>query len=100
VSSSEGSPSNTFSVDAPLGLACDALGNVFATSRNTVRLLPATDGGVVDGTGPVQTIYGKPPRASFPASVTRCLTGIQVIDSTTARVADACTGLLVELHRQ
>lgn len=99
-SSGEGSPAKLFSVDAPLGLACDDLGNVFTTSHNTLRLLPANDMGVVDGSGPVQTIYGALPRDDFPASVTRCLTGVAVVDVTTVRLTDACTGLLVQLVRQ
>ena len=98
-SSGEGRPASTYPVNAPLGLACDAYGNVFATSTNTVRLLPADEAHVVDGSGAVQTIYGAPPRDQFPASVTRCLTGIAVVDATTVQVTDSCTGLLVELRR-
>ncbi|MGE0871483.1 MAG: hypothetical protein AB7P03_23185 [Kofleriaceae bacterium] len=98
-SSGEGFPAFRFPVDAPLGLACDGIGNLFVSSTTTVRLVPADPAGVVDGTGPVQTIYGAPPRDSFPASVTTCLTGLLVIDATTIQVVDACTGLLVELRR-
>jgi hypothetical protein len=56
---------------------------------------------VVDGTGAVLTIYGLPPRDTFPASLTRCLTGIVSIDPTTLHVADACSGMVIELgfHR-
>ena len=98
-SSGEGTPARTFPVDAPRGVACDASGNVFVTSATAVRLLPASDAGLVDGTGPVQTIYGAPPRDTFPASITACLTGIGVVDATRVQVADACTGLLVDLDR-
>jgi cysteine-rich repeat protein len=99
-SSGEGTPARTFPVDAPRGLACDPFGNLFVTSSTTVRLLPASDGHVVDGSGPVQTIYGGPPRDKFPASVTACLTGLAVTSATSVQVADACTGLLVQLQRQ
>ena len=99
-SSGEGSPASDFPVDAPLGLACDTRGNVFVTSTTTVRLLPSDANGVVDGTKDVQTIYGAAPRSTFPSSVTSCLTGIAVVDSSTVEVADSCTGLLVVLHRQ
>lgn len=99
-SSGEGSPANTFPVESPLGLACDGLGNLFASSTNTVRLLPADPTGVVDGTGPVQTIYGAAPRRTFPSSVTRCLTGLQPVNPTTLHVADSCTGIVIELVRK
>jgi hypothetical protein len=98
-SSGEGAPARTFPVDAPRGLACDDAGDLFVTSATAVRLLPASDAGVVDGSGPVQTIYGAPPRNAFPASVTSCLTGIAMVGPTTLQVADACTGLLVQLDR-
>lgn len=98
-SSGEGAPARTFPVDAPRGLACDAFGNLFVTSTTAVRLLTAADTGIVDGSGGVLTIYGAPPRDTFPSAITTCLTGLAVISSTTVQVADACTGLLVELTR-
>jgi sugar lactone lactonase YvrE len=98
-SSGEGAPSRTFPVDAPRGLACDAADNLFVTSTTTVRLLTVTSTGDVDGSGGVQTIYGAPPRDTFPSSITSCLTGLAVTGPATLQVADACTGLLVELAR-
>lgn len=98
-SSGEGAPARTFPVDQPRGLACDSFGDLFITSAATVRLLPASDSGVVDGSGVVQTIYGTPPRATFPSSVTACLTGLAVTGAAQLQVADACTGLLVQLDR-
>ncbi len=97
-SGSGGSGASTFPIDAPLGVACDAYGNVYATSTNAVRLLLADGSGMVDGTGPVSSIYGAAPRNKFPAAVTRCLTGVVVVDSATVQVIDSCTGLLVELR--
>src|SRR5262249_23500473 len=97
--SGEGAPAATFPVGEPRGLACDAYGNLFVTSTDAVRLLPADGDGIVDGAGPVQTIFGAPPRTAFPASVTSCLTGVAVVDATTAWVTDACEGVLVELTR-
>jgi hypothetical protein len=47
----------------------------------------------------VQTIYGAEPRTTFPSSVTRCLSGLQVTGPATVRVTDACAGLLIELGR-
>jgi hypothetical protein len=55
--------------------------------------------GAVDGNGAVRTIYGLPPRDTFPQSLTRCLSGLAVVDATTVRLTDSCTGLLVELRR-
>jgi trimeric autotransporter adhesin len=99
VSSGEGAPANTFPVNAPLGLACDPFGNLLVTSTTTVRLVAADDAGMVDGLGPAMTIYGAAPRDTFPASVTRCLTGLAVASDTTVQVTDSCTGMLIELTR-
>jgi hypothetical protein len=104
-SSGQGRPARIFPVDTPAGLACDAAGNLFVTSRTTVRLLPAAISpidtvGVVDGSGDVQTIYGAVPRHTYPASVTSCLTGILAVDDATVYATDSCTGVLVELWRQ
>lgn len=104
-SSGTGRPAMNFSVNAPRGLACDAANNLFVTSTTTVRFLPAdievgATSGVVDGSGAVQTTFGLPPRDTFPASVSGCLTGIAVVDADTVQVTDSCAGLLVELSRQ
>ncbi|MBV8761308.1 MAG: DUF4215 domain-containing protein [Deltaproteobacteria bacterium] len=89
----DGSPSSSgIAVDAPSGVTCDSLGNLFVTSTTTVRLLPA-------GSSAVSTIYGAQ-RTTFPESVTRCLTGVTVVDDATVRIADACTGMLIDLARQ
>ena len=98
-SSGEGKPATTFPVNAPLGIVCDVLGNLYATSTSAVREIPADDNGIVDGTGSVLTIYGGAPRTQFPSSVTSCLTGIAVVDAMTLQVIDSCTGLLVQLVR-
>ncbi len=99
-SSGEGSPAWTFPVEEPRGLMCDAFGNLYVTSTSTVRMLPATDAGVVDGEGPVQSIYGAPPRADFPASISECLTGLFVTPDDHVFVTDSCEGLFVELWRE
>jgi hypothetical protein len=98
-SSGQGAPSVDLPVHAPLGLACDGIGNVFVTSTTTVRLL-APKNNVVDGSGNVQTIFGAPPRDTFPATVTRCLTDVAVVDSTAVRLVDSCTGMLIELVKR
>jgi hypothetical protein len=47
----------------------------------------------------VRTVYGLPPRDAFPTSVTRCIAGLAVIDASTVRITDRCTGYLIELQR-
>ncbi len=96
-SSGEGAPSRNFLVDTPRGLACDALGNVFVTSRTTVRQLVADEHHVVDGSGAVATIFGAPPRDRFPATAMTCLAAVVVTAPGVVAVADACTGLAVTL---
>jgi cysteine-rich repeat protein len=98
-SSGQGAPATIFPVDNPLGVACDGGNNLFISSSTTVRLLPASPAGIVDGSGSVQTIYGAAPRNAFPASETSCLTGIITPTATTLQVADSCSGLVVELTR-
>ncbi|HEY4179288.1 MAG TPA: DUF4215 domain-containing protein [Kofleriaceae bacterium] len=99
-SSGEGAPATGFPVNAPLGITCDDNGNVFVSSTTTVRMLLSDDSRHIDGTGAVQTIYGRSPRTEFPASVAGCLTGIATVDATRVQVVDSCTGILVELRRQ
>jgi sugar lactone lactonase YvrE len=98
-SSGDGSPATAFPVDTPLGLVCDAIGNLLVTSRTSVRMLPWTTVPVIDGTGRVETIYPMLPYTISP-SATSCLTGIANIDATTVRVTDSCGGMLIELQRQ
>lgn len=90
-SSGDGAPASAFPVNRPKGLVCDAAGNLYVSSTDTIRQLPANNG-VVDGTGPVHTIYQSPKHT--------CLTGITLVDGETLQVADQCVGDLVELHRQ
>jgi hypothetical protein len=91
-SAGEGQPASSFPVDTPNSITCDALGNVYVTSRTAVRQLAATDAHVVDGTGRVATIPASP--------ITTCLSGIAIVDAQTLRVADSCTGLLVDIRRE
>jgi hypothetical protein len=43
---------------------------------------------------------GNGPVGAFPASVTRCLTGLAVASDTTVQVTDSCTGMLIALTRE
>lgn len=110
-SSGEGTPATAFPVAQPLGAACDLAGNVFVTSTRTVRVLPADDTGLVDGTGPVRTLFGTTQvRDAFPVSEANCLTAVAVQQpqqastrmqghATELAIADACSGLLLTLSR-
>jgi trimeric autotransporter adhesin len=98
-SSGQGLPATSFPIDTPRGLACDSFGNLFVSSGRAVRMLPAKDDGVVDGTGAVQTIFGAPPRDTYPASETSCLTAISV-NGDVVEAADACSGLVFALARR
>ena len=56
----------------------------------------------VDGSGTVQTIYGRAPRSEFPTSATHCLTGLHVLEetnATTVHVLDACQGFMIAIDR-
>ena len=101
----QGTPATSYSVNAPKGVDCDSKGNLFIASTTTVRMLPADESGIVDGTGPVRTIFGAPPSTdaigltsdTFPASVIRCLSGLRVSETDTVQVTDSCQGMLIEL---
>jgi hypothetical protein len=97
-SSGDGAPAREFPVDTPLGLAVDPFDNLFVTSRVSVREVSAGADGVVAGDDDVRTIYGAAPRAAFPESVTRCLTGI-VAEDAHVFFADRCAGLLIRADR-
>jgi cysteine-rich repeat protein len=95
----QGAPAVNFPVDTPLGITCDAGNNVYTTSTTAIQMMPASDLGVVDGGGEVQTIYGAPPRNTFPSSEMACLTAIVSVDDINLQIADACSGLVVQLTR-
>lgn len=46
------------------------------------------------------SIYGIAPCVTFPASATRCLSGIAIVDDSPLQVVDGCAGLLVQLQRE
>ncbi|MDP2345971.1 MAG: hypothetical protein Q8O67_33835 [Deltaproteobacteria bacterium] len=95
-----GSPARVFSVDTPGQLALDAAGNLFVTSRNTVREIANVDGDDdADGDDLVITIYGETPRDTFPQDVTQCLATLALLADDTLLVADRCQGMLMELSR-
>jgi hypothetical protein len=87
-SSGAGTPASAFPVNRPKGLACDGDGNLYVSSTDAIRQLLARDG-VVDGTGPVRTIYQSAEHT--------CLTGVALEGDGTLQIADQCAGVLVEL---
>lgn len=100
-SSGEGAPAFAFPVESPRALFVDPSGNLLVTSPTTVRLLGAGDTGVVDGGGPVVTIFGRQPRTGALERTTRCLGGVTQRDGDTGRtfVVDSCAGSLIALDR-
>lgn len=98
-SSGQGQPATNFPVDSPLGLVCDEANHVFVTSRTTIRALPANEAGIVDGTGPVLTIFGGAPRLNALAAQANCLSGLVAVAPSVLLVSDECTGTLLELRR-
>ena len=100
-SSGVGEPAIFFPVDSPAGLSVDSYGNLFVSSRNTIRSVAAGADGVAEGSDWVDTVYGNPPRADYPQSVTRCLSGTFFLQAEdTLLVTDACLGMVVELRRR
>ncbi|MEW5847630.1 MAG: hypothetical protein AB2A00_02410 [Myxococcota bacterium] len=100
-SSGEGTPARFFPVDTPRGLTVDPYGNLVVGSRVAVRMVTSGEDGRVTGDDGVRTIYGAPPRDTFPQTVTRCLSGTQVHPSgERLLVLDACQGFLMELQRR
>jgi len=101
--SGEGTPARYFPLDEPLGVAVDSYGNLFVTSRTIVREVVSGADGIARGDDEVLTIYGGPPRDTFPEAVTSCLTGIGFApasaDGSKLLVLDACQGFLLRLDR-
>lgn len=91
-------PAYAFPVRSPAGLATDSFGNLYVTSSDALRLVSAANGAFATGEDAVLTLYGAPPRESFPENTTRCLSGIHVsVDQ--IYVIDACLGSVVQLDR-
>lgn len=101
-SSGVGAPARFFPVDSPRGVTVDPFGNVWVTSRVSVRVIsPAPGATAVTGANAesVLTVYGAPPRETFPEPVTQCLSGLTLLADARALVLDACQGFVVELDR-
>ncbi|HSI03897.1 MAG TPA: hypothetical protein VLC93_05450, partial [Myxococcota bacterium] len=96
-----GTPARAFAAQAPLGVAFDGYGDLLVTSTTSVRIVNAGADGVPTGEDTVQTIYGAPPRDTFPENVTKCLTGVTPLPGDAAMyVLDGCLGYLLRLDRQ
>jgi sugar lactone lactonase YvrE len=105
-SSGVGRPARALPVASPAGLALDARGNLFVTSRVSVRLVVAGADNLATGSDEVVTIYGAAPRDTFPEAVTYCLSGLALAPDATSEpdgrlfLLDACQGFLIDLHRE
>jgi hypothetical protein len=100
-SSGNGAPARAFSVAKPRGLARDALGNLFVAGASSIRVVTAGPNGAASGDSAAITIYGAPPRTTFPQVETSCLSGISVSGARGEQVTflDACLGLMLRLAR-
>ncbi len=95
-----GVPARAFAAQSPLGVAFDGYGDLLVTSTTSVRIVNAGADGVPTGEDVVQTIYGAPPRDTYPENVTKCLTGVAPLASDAAMyVLDQCLGYLLKLDR-
>ena len=81
-------------------MAVDAFDNLYIASRTVVRQIIAGIDGVVDDRDDVRTMYGAPPRATFPESTTQCIAALAVPKDDVLVIADACQGIVVALVRQ
>lgn len=96
-----GAPAASFSVESPRGLAIDRYGNLWISSTTTIRVLSAGADGIAREDDGVQTVYGEPPRTTFPENVTHCLTGLAPYgDGASVYALDACQGYLLSLQRR
>ena len=99
-SSGEGGPARLLPVHAPAGIDVDRAGNLYTTSLDALRVVFAGDERRAGGAGRVSSIYGAPPRATFPEPITTCLQQVRVAPSGYSIYAiDECQGLLLELVR-
>jgi|GEM_PF-1872577 len=98
-STSGGSPSSAFPLHTPRGLDTDAYGNLFVAAFGSVHVLsPAPCTGVM-GDGRMSTVYGAPPRNTYPESATDCLRAVQLVDDDTLLLMDACQGVLLRASK-
>lgn len=98
-SSGTGAPAKIIPVDEPLGLTVDAYGNLYVSSKDTLRVVTAGYDGVATGDDEVMLIYGIPPREVFPEPLTSCLTGNAIVSDTRIFQLDRCRGFLIQLDR-
>jgi len=94
-----GAPAQDFRIDSPRGLLVDAAGDLFLTSRVSVRVVAAGTDGIATFGDSTALVYGAS-RAAFPESATSCLTGMSwATPDTSILLLDRCVGYLVELRR-
>ena len=95
-SSGSGGPAALFPIDAPVGLALDPAGNLYGTSRSTIRILMAGDDNIADSVDEVGSIYGAFDGEDFPEPITHCLQHLQIDQSGNVLYGvDECLGLFM-----
>jgi cysteine-rich repeat protein len=76
VSAGEGAPARAMSVNTPRQIAFDSAGNLYVTSRTTVRVVfDSDDDQSPDGDDRVVTVYGND-RSAYPEKDSRCIEAI------------------------
>lgn len=97
-----GAPSSQLPLGRPGQLALDRQGNLYVAAGRSLRVVYADDAGVIDGTGQSDVVFsaavGDDVLGDL-AEVTRCLSGVTVVDDLTLWVTDRCVGALIELRR-
>lgn len=97
-SAGQGSPARIFPVDAPQSLAADPFGNLYVSSRTTVRQIVDRDGDGADGDDEVITVFGAR-RDSYPESAAFCIDDVVVSgDGRRFAAFDRCQEFLVEVE--
>ena len=101
-----GTPSSLVPLATPGQLNLDRQGNLYVAAGRSLRVVYADDDGTIDGTGESEVIFSAASANGAEdsvlgelADVTRCLSGVTLVDDRTLLTTDRCVGGLIELRR-